>query len=301
MDLSNHVAVLGVTGFIGSGLSALLRGRGLGVTGISRSPNPGLKGVEKWQTLETMELAGHRAVINLAGAPIATRWTPEKREQFRESRVGVTEKVVAAIRRLPPAERPQVLVNGSAVGIYGDRGDEVLDENSSPAKDFLAELCADWERAALEAESLGVRVVLLRTGIVLGKNEGALKQMLPVFKWGLGGKLGDGRQWMPWIHIADARAAILHAVFSETLRGPVNLSAPSPERNENFTRELAEKVHRPAIFRVPGFGLKLALGDFGDALLAGQRAVPSALRSDGFTFRFPSLGPALEDILGEES
>jgi len=297
METFNRVAVLGVTGFIGSGLPGMLRERGLSVTGVSRSPASSPAGVETWQTPDSMDFSGHRAVINLAGAPIATRWTDQARREFRESRVGLTGRVVEAIRRLPPGERPRTLINGSAVGIYGDRGDEVLDESANAAGDFLATLCHDWEQAALAAEELGVRVVLLRTGIVLGRDEGALKKMLPVFKLGLGGKLGSGRQWMPWIHIADARAAILHALESGGLRGQLNLSAPSPERNEVFTRDLASKLHRPAIFRVPGFGLKLALGDFGEALLASQRAVPGALRADGFSFQFPALGPALADLL----
>lgn len=298
METFNRVAVLGVTGFIGSGLPNMLRERGLSVTGISRSPASSPAGVDTWQTPDAMDFSGHRAVINLAGAPIATRWTDEARREFRESRVGLTTRVVEALRRLPPGERPRTLINGSAVGIYGDRGDEVLDESTTAAGDFLATLCHDWEQAALAAEEFGVRVVLLRTGIVLGRDEGALKKMLPVFKLGFGGKLGSGRQWMPWIHIADARAAILHALEAGSLRGPLNLSAPSPERNEVFTRDLASKLHRPAIFRVPGFGLKLALGDFGEALLASQRAVPVALRAAGFSFQFPALGPALADLLG---
>jgi uncharacterized protein len=297
MEPSDRVAVLGITGFIGSGLPELLRDRGLKVTGVSRSPAGSTAGVDAWQTPQTLDFSGHRAVINLAGAPIATRWTDEARRGFRESRVGLTTRVVEAIRRLPPTDRPRTLINGSAVGIYGDRGDEVLDESSTAGGDFLATLCHDWEQAALAAEELGVRVVLLRTGIVLGRDEGALKKMLPVFKLGLGGKLGSGRQWMPWIHIADARAAILHALEAGNLRGPLNLSAPSPERNEVFTRDLGAALHRPAIFRVPGFGLKLGLGEFGGALLASQRAVPTALRADGFNFQFPALRPALMDLL----
>jgi uncharacterized protein (TIGR01777 family) len=296
MQLIQRAAIVGVTGFVGRGLPALLAEKGVATTGISRAKTGSLAGVDRWQTPAALDLSGHQAVINLAGEPIDQRWTEKRRRSFHESRVGLTRRVVAAIRELPAGERPQVLVNASAVGIYGDRGDEILTELSAPGSGYLADLCGCWEEAALEAESLGVRVVRLRIGVVLGKDGSAFKKLVFVFKSGVGGKLGSGRQWMPWIHIHDLRTAVLHAVFSETLQGPVNGTAPHPERNVDLTRKLAAALHRPAIFTVPGFALKLLLGGFGGALLAGQRALPAALEADGFQFKFTHLESALADL-----
>lgn len=266
-------------------------------TGVSRSAGGAMDGVECWQTPDNLDFAGVHAVINLAGAPISRRWTTSNKRVFHESRVGITRRAVDAIRLLPAEDRPKVLINGSAVGIYGDRGDEILTESSAPGSGYLADLCHEWEQAAIEAESLGVRVILLRTGVVLGHGGEAFEKLVRVFKSGIGGKLGHGRQWMPWIHIDDIRAAIVHAVFSENLSGPVNGSAPTAERNRDLTRKLAATLHRPAIFPVPGFALKLALGGFGDALLASQHAQPKALEADGFKFRFPTLESALADLV----
>lgn len=292
-----RAAILGVTGFIGRGIPALLTEKGMDTTGVSRSAGGAMDGVECWQTPDNLDFAGVHAVINLAGAPISRRWTTSNKRVFHESRVGITRRAVDAIRLLPAEDRPKVLINGSAVGIYGDRGDEILTESSAPGSGYLADLCHEWEQAAIEAESLGVRVILLRTGVVLGHGGEAFEKLVRVFKSGIGGKLGHGRQWMPWIHIDDIRAAIVHAVFSENLSGPVNGSAPTAERNRDLTRKLAATLHRPAIFPVPGFALKLALGGFGDALLASQHAQPKALEADGFKFRFPTLESALADLV----
>lgn len=292
-----RIAITGVTGFIGRGLPVMLAERGVSVTGICRSGAGSVPGVDAWQAGAAMDLAGHGAVIHLAGEPIAKRWTAENRRRFHESRVGFTRRVVDALAAVPDDQRPRVLVNASAVGIYGDRGDEVLTEASAPGSGYLAELCHEWENEALKAEALGVRVVLLRTGIVLGREGDAFRKLVTVFKCGIGGRLGSGRQWMPWIHIDDQRAAIVHAVFSDTLAGAANLCAPAPETNRDFTRKFAAAVRRPALFPVPGFALKLALGGFGGALLEGQRALPAALEADGFQFRFPTLESALADLL----
>lgn len=297
MDDAPRAAVIGVTGFIGSGLPVLLAEKGMASTGVSRTGGGSIKDVVHWQTPDHLDLAGHHAVINLAGAPISRRWTADNKRDFHESRVGVTRRVVDAIRNLPAEARPKVLINGSAVGIYGDRGDEVLTESSAPGTGYLAELCREWEQAAAEAESLGVRVILLRTGVVLGHGGEAFEKLVRIFKSGIGGRLGDGRQWMPWIHADDLRAAIVHAVFSESLSGPVNGSAPAAERNADFTRKLASALHRPALLPVPGFALKLALGGFGGALLASQHARPAALEADGFKFRFPTLESALAELV----
>jgi uncharacterized protein (TIGR01777 family) len=297
MQPIQRTAIIGVTGFVGRGLPALLAEMGVATTGVSRSGKGALPGIDRWQTPETLDFSGHQAVINLAGEPIDRRWNDKNRRLFRESRVGLTNRIVAAIAKLPADERPKVLVNASAVGIYGDRGDELLTETSRRSFGYLADLCHDWEHAAQDAESLGVRVIRLRTGIVLGKNGAAFEKLLSVFKLGIGGRLGSGTQWMPWIHLADHRAAILHALLSETLAGPLNLTAPHPERNRDFTRKLAAALHRPAILPAPAFALRLALGEFASVLLASQRALPAALEADGFHFRFPTLEQALADLV----
>lgn len=297
MDDAPRTAIIGVTGFIGSGLPALLAEKGMASTGVSRTGGGSVRSIDRWQTPDQLDFTGHHAVINLAGAPISRRWTAANKRVFHESRVGVTRRVVDAIRLLPAEARPKVLVNGSAVGIYGDRGDEVLTESSAPGSGYLAELCREWEDAAAEAESLGVRVIRLRTGVVLGHGGEAFEKLVRVFTAGIGGRLGNGRQWMPWIHVEDIRAAIVHAVFSDGLTGPLNGSAPVAERNADFTRKLASALHRPAVLPVPGFALKLALGGFGGALLASQHARPAALEADGFKFRFPTLESALADLV----
>jgi hypothetical protein len=297
MEHPPRAAILGVTGFIGHGLPVLLEEKGMATTGVSRATTGAVPCVARWQAVDTLDLANHHAVINLAGAPISRRWTEANMRAFHESRVGVTRRVVEAIRGLPAGERPKVLVNGSAVGIYGDRGDVELTESSPPGDGYLADLCREWEQAAVEAKALGVRVVLLRTGIVLGRGGEAYEKLARIFKTGLGGRLGSGRQWMPWIHITDLRAAIVHAVFSEGLRGPVNGCAPQAERNADFTRKLAAALHRPAVLPVPGCALKLALGGFGGALLASQHARPAALEADGFRFCFPTFESALAELV----
>lgn len=298
MQNQSRVAIVGVTGFIGSGVPALFAGRGWDCTGVSRSGAGEVPCVGNWQPVEAPDLAGHAAVINLAGERIDRRWTDANRRRFHDSRVGVTRRLVDAIRALPADARPKVLVNASAVGIYGDGGDEILTEKSPAGGGYLAGLCREWEEAAVEAEALGVRVVRPRIGVVLGRGGPAFEKLVTVFRSGLGGRLGSGRQWMPWIHLEDLRAALVHAVVSESLGGAVNFTAPAPERNGDFTRKFAAALRRPALLPVPGFALKLALGGFGGALLEGQRAVPTALEADGFRFQHPTLESALEDLLG---
>jgi uncharacterized protein len=298
MSDGERAVIIGVTGFIGSGLPPLLAAAGIRVTGVSRSGGKPMPHVDGWQKPDALDLNGHGIVINLAGEPIDKRWTARARRGFHESRVGVTRLLVEAIRRLPAERRPRVLVNGSAVGIYGDRGDEVLTESAAPGEGYLAGLCAEWEEAAREAEALGVRVVLLRTGVVLGKGGAAFEKLKSVFKTGIGGRLGPGLQWMPWVHADDLRRAVVHAILpSSGLSGPVNGTAPAPERNADFTAKFAAALHRPAVLPVPGIALKLALGGFGGALLSSQRAVPAALEADGFVFRYPTLDSALKDLV----
>lgn len=297
MDLSRKAAIVGVTGFIGRGLPRLLAAQGIATTGFSRRATGQVDGVSAWRGVDPIDLSGHSMVINLAGESIASRWTESNRRRFHESRVGLTQRVVESIRALPSGERPKVLINGSAIGIYGDRGDEILTETSALGQGYLADLCREWEQAALEAEALGVRVLLLRTGIVLGRGGEAFERLLKVFRYGIGGRLGSGKQWMPWIHVDDIRRMIVHALQSEGLQGPIHGVAPTPERNADFTRKLASALHRPAIFPVPGVALKLALGGFGGALLEGQRALPQAMQADGFAFECPTLEQALGELL----
>lgn len=291
-----RVAIIGATGFIGRGLPALLAEKLIATTGVSRAENPRVPGVDRWQKPDEMDFSGHDAVINLAGEPLDQRWTEKAKREFRDSRVGMTTRLVESLAKLPEDERPRVLVNGSAVGFYGNRGDEILDENASAGSDYLAELCVDWEDAARDAATLGLRVVCLRTGVVLGKNGAAFEKLRTVFKSYLGGRLGSGQQWVPWIHVADLRAALVHAVVSESLSGPVNGTAPYPERNRDLTRKLAAALHRPAVLHSPEFLLKLVLGGFSSALLASTRAIPSALDKEGFQFRYPTLETALVDL-----
>lgn len=288
--------IYGASGFVGSGLAELLASEGWEVTGVSRKGAGEVAGVARWVKPEEVDLRGCEAVVNLAGEPIDQRWTEENKKSFYDSRVGVTEDIVERIGALPEGERPAVLVNGSAVGIYGGRGDEILDDEASPGAGFLADLCGAWEKAAEQAGPLGVRVVRMRTGVVLGKGGMAFEKMRKVFKAGIGGKLGDGQQWMPWIHVEDLRRAIGFCISVEGMTGAVNGVAPVPERNVDLTEKLAKAVGRWVFLPVPGFALKLALGDFGGVLLEGQRAVPNRLEESGFEFCYRHLEDALEDL-----
>jgi uncharacterized protein (TIGR01777 family) len=238
------------------------------------------------------------ALVSLAGEPVNRRWTKERRKLFRESRIGVTERIAAGLGILHAAERPRVLVNASAVGIYGDRGDEILEEGAAAGSGYLADLCRDWEESADAVAGLGLRVMKWRIGIVLGREGEAFKQMMIPFRLGVGGRLGSGRQWMPWIHVEDLAASMLHGIGHASLSGPVNGTAPTPERNADFTRKLAKSVHRPAILPAPPFALKLLLGEFAGVILASQQAVPRVLLESGFKFRYATLEMALADLVG---
>jgi uncharacterized protein len=296
--MGKRAVIYGASGFIGGGLAEMLAGEGFEVTGVSRQGEGQVTGVSRWVKPAAVDLRGCDVVVNLAGSPIDQRWTEAKKKQFHESRVGVTRDIVERISDLPEGERPELLLNGSAVGIYGDRGDERLDEGSSRGTGYLADLCSQWEAAAARAEELGVRVVMFRTGVVLGKGGQAFEKLITVFKAGIGGRLGDGRQWMPWIHVDDLRSAMVFSILTATIHGAVNGTAPEPERNAEFTRELAKAVGRWVFLPVPGFALKLVLGDFAGALLAGQHAVPKKLEQAGYRFRFRKLEDALEDLTG---
>lgn len=291
-----RIAMTGATGFIGARIRALLEAGGHELRLISRRARPGFY---EWRSHEdpppAAALAGADAVIHLAGEPVAQRWTPEVRRRIRESRVRSTARLVEALAQLEP--RPPVLVCASATGYYGDRGEEVLDETSAPGEGFLAETCVEWEKAAQAAESLGVRVVRLRFGMVLGLEGGALRKMLPVFRLCLGGRLGSGQQWMPWIHIEDAAALAEWALAHEEASGAFNAVAPYPARNADFTRAMEGILGRPELFTVPEWALRLALGDGAEIALASQRVMPRAALAAGFRFRYPALAEALRALL----
>lgn len=283
------VGVFGATGFIGRRLVERLRRDGWTVVGYSRRAGEG------WRTSEgELDLTGLDGVVNLAGESVARRWTAGVRERMRDSRVGLTERIVAAMAGEP---RPGWLVNASAVGYYGGRGEEVLTEGAAAGSGYLAELCRDWEAAADEARNLGVRVAELRLGIVLGKGGDAWTRLSRVFRMGGGGVLGDGRQWMPWVHVDDVVGAIRFVIGRDGLEGPVNVTAPESVRNLELTRALARQLGRPAVFRVPGFALKLALGGFGGTLVESARVVPERLTEAGYEFQFPCLDAALNDLV----
>lgn len=277
---------------IGSKVRVLLEERGDEVVGFSRRR----KG-DGWRSSEgELDLSQLDAVINLAGESIGQRWTTAVWERIRESRVGLTRRIVAGMAALPDSERPKALLNGSAVGIYGSRGESELTESAEPGEGQLADLCVEWEAAAREAEALGVRAVLLRTGLVLGDGAEAWERSRFIFNLGIGGKLGRGDQWMPWIHLEDEAGGIVHALHTPEITGPLNLAAPGIVRNREWTRELAAALHRPAILPVPAFGLKLVLGGFAHAVLSSTKMIPEKLTGSGYSFRFPQVEGALEDL-----
>jgi uncharacterized protein len=240
---------------------------------------------------------GADAVVNLAGASIAGgRWTKARKELLHTSRIHTTRALVGALAKMNA--RPRVLVSASAIGIYGDRGDEILTEGSRPGTDFLAGLAQDWEAEALKAEALGIRVVLARSGIILAKHGGALAKMLLPFRVGLGGRLGSGKQWMSWITLEDVVGVVRLAIENGSVRGTVNVVAPQPVQNAEFTKLLAKTLHRPALFPAPALALRLALGEMADALLlSSQRVAPEVLEKLGYRFSQSELLPALNALL----
>ncbi len=240
------------------------------------------------------------AIVNLAGEGIFNkRWSPEFKRILRDSRVKASENCVAAIAKNPRRAdgSPKVLVNASAIGIYGPHGDEEIDESTPPGNDFLAGVCIDWEKAAKTAAQSGTRVVIARMGVVLDRNGGALKQLITPFKFGMGGPVGSGKQYMAWIHIADVVGLLLHALDTASASGPMNVTAPHPVTNKEFGKALGRALGRPALVWTPGFMLKLGLGEVADVILAGQRVLPRQALAWGYAFRFPQLDAALADIL----
>jgi uncharacterized protein (TIGR01777 family) len=249
-------------------------------------------------TVDQRALEGVDAVVHLAAENVGDeRWSAEKKRRIRESRVRGTALLASALAAL--RQKPKVWVCGSAIGYYGDRGAEEVDESSSPGNDFLSEVVEAWEAAARPAEAAAIRVVYSRTGLVMAPQGGALAKMMLPFKLGLGAKLGTGKQWMSWIALDDAVRALVHAIDTESLQGPVNVTSPEPVSNEGFTRALARALHRPAPFALPKFAVRLAFGEMADvALLSGVRALPKRLLASGFAFQHPRLEPYLARALG---
>lgn len=304
-----NVLVTGGTGFIGSRLvSALMdRGKSVSVLGrdagrISLAFGGNARGIP-WNPLEsgswTTEMGAQDAVIHLAGEPaVGRRFSDTLKQKVRDSRVKSTRRLVDAIGLAD--SKPGVLICASAVGFYGSSSGGVqMDENSPAGNDFLAEVCHEWESAALRAELYGVRVVLARLAVVLGAGGGALSALLPAFRLGLGGRIGSGDQPFSWISLHDAVAALVFCMDHENIRGPVNFASPNSVTNRQFTQDLADAVHRPALLRAPAWALRLALGDGADTLLEGQRVVPTVLTREGFEFRYPDLNLALAAAIAQ--
>jgi hypothetical protein len=301
-----RIFITGATGFVGKGLTQRLIGSGHEVTLLTRSlrnfgshppkislveGDPTRKG--EWQKY----VHGHEAVVNLAGASIFSRWTKKMKRTLRESRILTTQNLVNALE----GSGVKILFSTSAIGYYGFHEEEELTESFPPGGDFLAQLAADWEKEALRAEDLGIRVVLTRFGIVLGEGGGALGQMIPLFRKYLGGPLGSGKQWFSWIHREDLSRAFLFLLEKPEISGAVNFTAPNPVQNRDLASALGKILNRPARIAAPGFMLRLVLGEFGSVLLRGQKVIPEKLLQGGFQFRYPKIEEALEEILTKKN
>ena len=295
--MTERVLVTGVTGFVGRALAAALGADGWEVHGVSRSPDgaraavPALAGALAPEDVTGPRLSDFTAVVHLAGEPVAGRWTRAKMRKIMDSRVEGTRAIVDAIRDADP--RPEVLVSASAMGYYGPRGEDELTEDEPPGDDFLAYVCVAWEREAVKAKALGVRVVMPRIGLVLGPNGGALGAMLPLFKAGLGGKIGSGRQWWSWIDLDDLVRLVVKALKDDAMEGPYNAVAPEPIRQADFAKTLAKVLSRPAFLPAPAFALKAITGGFAAELLSSRRLYPTRARQAGFGFRHADLEAAL--------
>jgi uncharacterized protein (TIGR01777 family) len=297
------VLLTGATGLIGRQLVAALRARGDEVVVLSRDPARAQDtlGVPAaaWRPLDEPApadaLQGCDAVVHLAGENVAQRWTASAKRSIRDSRVQGTANLVAGLRATTPA--PRVLVSASAVGYYGPRGDERLDEDAAPGSDFLAQVCVEWEQQARGAEDLGTRVVSIRTGVVLDRTGGALAKMLPPFRAGLGGPVAGGGQYMPWIHADDVVALYLAALDDDRWRGPFNAAAPEPVTNREFSTALGRALHRPAVAPVPALAVRLLFGEMAEIVTKGQRAVPARALALGYRFKHTDLDEALLSAL----
>jgi uncharacterized protein (TIGR01777 family) len=306
-----RVTVTGATGLIGTKLVADLRAGGAEVTVLSRDPAraraklareaPGALQTLPWDPLAERApvdaLAGRAAIVHLAGENIAQRWSASAKRAIRDSRVLGTRNLLAGLHASPESDRPATLVSGSAIGYYGPRGNEPLDEEAPPGENYLAQLCVEWEAQALAARELGMRVVQIRTGVVLDRGGGALAKMLPPFRLGLGGPVAGGRQYVSWIHPHDLVAIALAALADERWSGPVNATAPEPVTNGELSRALGRALHRPALLPVPALALRALYGEMAQIVTSGARVLPAKPLVLGFKFRYPELDGALAAAL----
>jgi hypothetical protein len=298
------IVITGASGLIGSALVEQLAGEGLELRGTSRDPEalrrsmPQLSATARWTLTSPEVLAGAHAVVHLAGENVGNApWTEARKRAIETSRIEGTRSLVMQMGKLEPAQRPKVLVSMSAIGFYGETGERVVDERAPRGEGFLAELCERWENEAMAARAHGLRVVTPRMGLVMSPKSGALGAQLPLYKFGLGGKLGSGQQYWPIIHLRDACELIRFAIDDERIEGPLNATAPYPVRQAEFAKTLGSVLHRPAFLPAPAFALKLALGDFSQELLESRNVVPAKAQELGFSFRFERLRPMLEDLL----
>ncbi len=296
-----RILVTGGSGFLGQRLTARLIAAGHELLLLGRAPKRGLPPSAEFATWNPEAgpppagaIEGAEAIIHLAGEPVGQRWTGEVKRRIRASRMVGTTNLVKGIEL---AKTKPILISASAIGYYGDRRNEDLNESAAAGTGFLAEVCKEWEAAALAAQKLGCRVVVLRTGVVLGDHGGALDRMMLPFKMGFGGRMGSGEQWMSWIHIEDELGLIEFALAQSKVSGPLNLTSPEPATNAQFTAALGKALGRPAFLPVPAIALRLLFGEMAGMLLAGQRVLPAAARKAGYQFRFPKLAAALADII----
>jgi uncharacterized protein (TIGR01777 family) len=292
-----RITVTGASGRIGTRLAERLRDRGDEVTILSRSAERGVRWDPTGERAPAEALRGRDAVVHLAGEDVAQRWNDRSKERIAASRETGTRNLVAGIAALAEDERPAVLVSGSASGYYGPHGDEEVDETAPAGDDFLAGVCVAWEREAQEAQKLGLRVVRVRTGVVLDKDGGALAKMLPPFRLGVGGPVAGGRQWMPWIHVEDEVGILLAAIDGPGWSGPVNASAPNPVTNKDFSRALGRALHRPAVAPVPALAIRALYGEMAQIVTTGVRMVPRRATELGYAFAHPELDEALRSTL----
>jgi len=298
------ILITGGSGFVGSNLADFLISKGHQVTAIGRSEPQHRFDRENYHFVAAdttrkgpwqRELADADAVVNLAGATIFKRWTGKHKKKIYDSRVLTTRNVVEAL----PSGTKLTLCSASGAGYYGSRGDDVLKEDERPGRDFLAGVSMDWEKEALRASAKGARVAILRFGVVLGKNGGAMSKLIPAFKMFVGGPLGDGRQWFPWVHLDDLMAAMVFVLEHPEVSGPLNFCAPNPVRNRELAQTLGEVLSRPSFMPAPAFMIRLAMGEFGDVFLGSQRTVPDKLVNHGFAFRHPDIRGAIEAIVAQ--
>lgn len=290
------ITLTGASGFIGGRLVDRLLAKGHEIHVLGRRRPAGQLTFHTWDAARDSSVAlaaidGAQAVIHLAGEPVAQRWTSQAKQSIRASRVNGTQQLVKALLALK--RRPEVLISASAIGFYGERGDEVLTETSKPGSGFLPSLCVEWENLAAQ---FGERAVQLRLGIVLGPDGGALAKMVTPFRFGVGGTIGSGRQWMSWIHVDDVVGLILFALENAKVKGPMNVTAPAPVRNTEFTKSLAAALHRPAILPVPGFALRVLFGEMSSIMTGSLRVEPMVAMRAGYQFRFAALDGALADL-----